>query len=87
MKIILNTKELLCLDYSKKFKNTWEYYCISKDAFLAGYEAAKNVLLMNIGDEELRMIIKESGEVKIHEVELNNGEHQIGAKLTDATNQ
>ena len=33
--------EKQCLDYAERYKRNWEYYTLVKDAWLAGYNKAK----------------------------------------------
>lgn len=40
MIVTMKAYEKLCIDYCRKFKSTWEYYCLSKDAYLQGYNDA-----------------------------------------------
>lgn len=34
--------EAACIKYAEKYKNNWEFYCLVKDAWLAGYKLARD---------------------------------------------
>ena len=68
MEVKMKRYEKQCIDYSERFKRNWEWYCLVKDAWLAGYAQAK----ANFTEFETEP------ETLIAE----NGSHQIGEKLT-----
>lgn len=45
----MTEKEKWCLEYSERYnkKGSWDFYCISKDAWLNGFQKAKEVILLN----------------------------------------
>ena len=78
MKYQMQTKAKKCLDYSKNLKRTWELYCISKDSYLSGYDQALKDVHDMLRDDKILAVGSEP-----IEVEIPDGEHQIGAKLVD----
>ncbi len=41
MEVQMKRYEKQCIDYAERFKRNWEWYCLVKDAWLAGYAQAK----------------------------------------------
>lgn len=70
MKITLTHKVFNQLEYAKKFIKSWDYHLIASDAYSAGYDQCKK-------DFNIEGDINSSVEV-----EMNDGSHQIGEKLT-----
>lgn len=68
MVVQMKRYEKQCIDYSEKYKRNWEYYCLVKDAWLAGYAQAKKNFTEF--ETESQTLVSE------------NGSHQIGEKLT-----
>ena len=70
MKVFMTKMEKSCIDYSQKFIRNWEYYPISTGAFLSGYRQAL---------EDIKNSVDPNS---IVEVEINEGCHQIGEKIS-----
>lgn len=67
MVVQMKLYEKQCIDYAEKYKRNWEYYCLVKDAWLAGYKQAK----VNFSEFESEQ----------QTLDISNGEHQIGERL------
>lgn len=99
MKSTITKKEEICLKYAERYKKNWEYYILVADAFSAGQTSMRDEITANLQEEAHLLsqagcgaasdymqhsiyLAQNTGQEKV-EQELNNGEHQIGAKSTD----
>jgi len=89
MKSLLTEKEITCNIYRERFKNNWEFYCLTGDAYSAGYEQARldaiNEVQLSHRVGNLSLILYYLMHMKSNrvEVEYKDGSHQIGVKSTD----
>lgn len=51
-----------CITHCQKFTNSWDYFCIASEAFLAGYRAAKEEAnLSNLGKDIIEVSDQKDG--------------------------
>lgn len=82
MKVLMTSKEAQCVKYARRFPS-WEYVCLTKDAFLAGYEAAKQDALNKMAGKANIAILNRVGEEPV-EMEFKDGEHQLSSQRAKA---
>lgn len=73
MKVKMKRLEKEAINYAKvRFSNKgqWAENCISKDAFLAGYRLARELIEYN------GLMVVDNGQEEI-EIEFKDGEHQL----------
>lgn len=85
MKVTMKTLEKLCNDYRAKFKKNWEFYTLSGDAWLDGFRTAQAEASRLAKENNASFTAKAIREMLSDnvDVELKDGEHQIGAKTSD----
>lgn len=81
MKTTMTKKEALCIEYCEKFLKSWEFYTISKDSYLNGFNDA--LKLVNEQLEGMKLLQKDIDNRVNNMIELDINNHQIGIKSTD----
>ncbi len=72
--------EQMCNEHRKKFKKNWEFYTIAGDAWLAGFQAAREEALKITQQNNTSFTGKCINEMLSEQVEYNSedGNHMIG---------